>query len=43
MDSRGCNCPVVVIGFVQLFLTSFYGIGYIWAIATGVLAFMNAS
>ena len=43
MDTRGCNCLVVVIGFIQLFLATYYGIGYIWAIATGILAFINAS
>ena len=43
MDIRGCNCPVVAIGVVQFCLASYYGIGYIWAIATSIFALMNAS
>ena len=41
MDDRGCDCGLVCLGIVQMFLCPFL-IGYIWAIITGAMTFANA-
>ena len=41
MDDRGCNCGLVCLGILQFILASFF-VGYIWAIVTGVMTFVNA-
>ena len=41
MDDRGCNCGLVCLGILQFILAYFF-VGYIWAIVTGVMTFVNA-
>ena len=41
MDDRGCNCGLVCLGILQMFLCVLF-VGYIWAIVTGVMTFVNA-
>ena len=41
MDDRGCDCGLVCLGIVQMFLCPFL-IGYIWAIITGAMTLANA-
>ena len=41
MDDRGCDCGLVCLGIVQMFLCPFL-IGYIWAIITGIMTLANA-
>ena len=39
MDDRGCNCGLVCLGILQMFLCVLF-VGYIWAIVTGVMTFV---